>query len=80
MNVAVNDQRRELSALTASLQRSAEGFEKVATGPELERTLKQVDAATARMDAVMASLERTSTTVETVMGRLDRGRGDRWAS
>ena len=75
MNVAVTDQRRELKILSASLQRSAEGFEKVATGPEIERTLKQVDAATARMDTVMASLDRTSTTVESVMGRLDRGEG-----
>ena len=75
MNVAVNDQRRELRTLTASLQRSAEGFEKVATGPEVERTLKQIDAATARMDTVMASLDRTSTAVEGVMGRLDRGEG-----
>jgi phospholipid/cholesterol/gamma-HCH transport system substrate-binding protein len=75
MNSAVNDQRRELRTLTASLQRSAEGFEKVATGPEVERTLKQIDAATARMDTVMASLERTSTAVESVMGRLDRGEG-----
>ena len=75
VNVAVNDQRRELRTLSASLQRSAEGFEKVATGPELERTLKNVDAATARMDAVMASLEKTSATVETVMGRLERGEG-----
>jgi phospholipid/cholesterol/gamma-HCH transport system substrate-binding protein len=75
VSVAVNDQRRELKALSASLQRSAEGFEKVATGPELERTLKQIDAATARMDTVMASLERTSTTVESVMGRMDRGEG-----
>lgn len=75
MNVAVNDQRRELKVLTASFQRSAEGFEKVATGPELERTLKQVDAATARMDTVMASLDRTSTAVESVMGRLERGEG-----
>jgi phospholipid/cholesterol/gamma-HCH transport system substrate-binding protein len=75
MNLAVNDQRRELKSLTASLQRSAEGFEKVATGPELERTLKQVDAAPARIDTVMASLDRTSIAVEGVMGRLDRGEG-----
>ena len=75
VNVAVNDQRRELRTLSASLQRSAEGFEKVATGPELERTLKNVDAATARMGTVMASLEKTSATVETVMSRLERGEG-----
>ena len=41
----------------------------------MERTLKQIDAATARMDTVMASLEKTSSAVETVMGRLDRGEG-----
>jgi len=75
VNVAVNDQRRELRTLSASLQRSAEGFEKIATGPEVERTLKQIDAATARMDTVMASLQKTSATVETVMGRLERGEG-----
>jgi phospholipid/cholesterol/gamma-HCH transport system substrate-binding protein len=75
VNVAVNDQRRELATLSASLQRSAVGFEKVATGPEIERTLKQVDAATARMDAVMSSLEKASGTMENVMGRLERGEG-----
>ncbi len=75
VNVAVNDQRRELSTLSASLQRSAAGFEKVATGPEIQNSLKQVDAATARMDAVMTSLEKTSTAVEAVMARLDRGEG-----
>ena len=75
MNVAVNDQRRELATLTASLQRSAEGFEKVATGPELDRTLKNVDAATARLQPVMSSLERSSASLESVMAKLERGEG-----
>ena len=75
VNVAVNDQRRELRTLSASLQRSAEGFEKVATGPELERTFKQIDAATARIDTVMTSLDKTATSVQTVISRLDRGEG-----
>ena len=47
----------------------------MATGPEIDRTLKQVDAATARLDGVMTSLEKTSKTVATVMERLDRGEG-----
>ena len=75
MNVAVNDQRRELKALTASLQTSAQAFEKVATGPELDRTLKNVDAATTRLQPVMSSLERSSAALENVMGRLERGEG-----
>jgi phospholipid/cholesterol/gamma-HCH transport system substrate-binding protein len=75
VNVAVNDQRRELKTLSASLQRSAAGFEKVATGPELERTLKQIDAATARIDTVMTSLDKTAASVQAVTSRLDRGEG-----
>jgi phospholipid/cholesterol/gamma-HCH transport system substrate-binding protein len=75
MNVTVNEQRKALATLTASLQRSAEGFEKVATGPEVQNTLKQIDTATARANTVMASLERTSTAVEGVMARLDKGEG-----
>jgi phospholipid/cholesterol/gamma-HCH transport system substrate-binding protein len=75
VNVAVNDQRRELKTLTASLQSSADAFQKVATGPEIERTVKNVDAAAARLQPVMSSLERSSAALEGVMGRLDRGEG-----
>lgn len=75
VNTAVTAQRRELAALTASLQRSAEGFEKVATGPELDRTMKRIDEATARLQPVMSSLERSSAALENVMGKLDRGEG-----
>ena len=75
MNVAVNDQRRELANLTASLQRSAEGFEKVAAGPEIPRTVQRVDELTAKFAPVVDSLQRSSTALEAVMARLERGEG-----
>lgn len=75
MNVAINDQRRELASLTASLQRSAEGFEKVAAGPEIPRTVQRIDALTAKFEPVVSSLEKSSASLEVVMARLERGEG-----
>ncbi|HYN03101.1 MAG TPA: MlaD family protein, partial [Vicinamibacteria bacterium] len=43
LQAILKEQRGELKALSASLRRSAEGMEKVTTGPELESTLKRVD-------------------------------------
>ena len=59
----------------ASLQRSAVGLEKVATGPELDRALKRVDTLGERMDTVTASLQRSSQSVETVTARAAKGEG-----
>jgi phospholipid/cholesterol/gamma-HCH transport system substrate-binding protein len=71
----VSEQRGELKALTASLRRSAEGLEKVTTGDDLERTLQQVDAVTKRADDVLAGLDRSSQSLESILGRVDRGEG-----
>ena len=43
LQAILKEQRGELRSLTASLKRSAEGMEKVTTGPELERIVKRVD-------------------------------------
>jgi phospholipid/cholesterol/gamma-HCH transport system substrate-binding protein len=71
----VSEQRGELKALSKSLRRSAEGLEKVTTGPELERTVKRVDEVAARMDEVLAGLDRSSQSLESILGRIDRGEG-----
>jgi len=71
----VSEQRGELKALTASLRRSAEGLEKVTTSDDLERTLEQVEALTERADDVLAGLDRSSQSLESILGRVDRGEG-----
>lgn len=71
----VSEQRGELKALTQSLRRSAEGLEKVTTGPELEETVKQVRALTDRADEVLAGLDSSSKSLEAILGRIDRGEG-----
>lgn len=75
LSAAVGEQRRELTALTGSLKRNADGLERVTAGPELTRTVKRLDELTLRMDGVMASLESSSHSVETVLSRMERGEG-----
>jgi phospholipid/cholesterol/gamma-HCH transport system substrate-binding protein len=71
----VSEQRGELKELSKSLRRSAEGLEKVTTGPELERTVKRVEEVAARMDEVLTGLDRSSQSLESILGRIDRGEG-----
>ena len=75
LQAILKEQRGELRGLTASLKRSAEGLEGVTTGPELERTLKNVDQLVARLDGTLATLDRSSHSVESILARIDRGEG-----
>lgn len=75
LNTTVGEQRKELSTLTASLQRSSAGLEKATSGPELERSIKRIDEVTARMSEVSSSLDRSSKQVEGIIARMDRGEG-----
>ena len=71
----VSDQRGEFQALSTSLRRSAEGMEKVTTGPELERVLKQMDEVTRRMDGLVANMDRSATSLDAILARADHGEG-----
>jgi phospholipid/cholesterol/gamma-HCH transport system substrate-binding protein len=75
LQAILNEQRSEMRALTASLRRSAEGVEKVATGPELEQTVKRMDAIVARLDGTVDTLDRSSKSVQSIISRIDRGEG-----
>lgn len=75
LQAILKEQRVELRALTASLKRSAEGMEKVTTGPELERTVKRVDQLVERLDGTLDTLDRSSKSVESILARMDRGKG-----
>jgi phospholipid/cholesterol/gamma-HCH transport system substrate-binding protein len=76
LSAILKEQRGELAALTLSLRRSAEGMEKVTAGPELERTVKRVDALVERLDGTLSTLDRSSRSVESILGRIDRGEGN----
>lgn len=75
VSAAVTEQRKQLSTLEASFQKSATGLERVTTGPELDRAVKRLDTLGERMDTVTQSMNRSAQSVETVTARFARGEG-----
>jgi phospholipid/cholesterol/gamma-HCH transport system substrate-binding protein len=75
LQAILKEQRGDLRALSASLRRSAEGMEKVTSGPELERTVKRVDQLVERLDGTVGTLDRSSRSLESILARIDRGEG-----
>jgi phospholipid/cholesterol/gamma-HCH transport system substrate-binding protein len=71
----LKEQRGELRDLTVSLKRSAEGLEKVTTGPELERTTKRLDELMARLEGTQQTLDRSTKSLDSILARMDRGEG-----
>jgi phospholipid/cholesterol/gamma-HCH transport system substrate-binding protein len=71
----LKEQRGELRDLTLSLKRSAEGLEKVTTGPELERTTKRLDEVMARLEGTQQTLDRSTKSLDSILARMDRGEG-----
>jgi phospholipid/cholesterol/gamma-HCH transport system substrate-binding protein len=69
------DQRVQLSALSASLRRSAAGVENATTRPELIRAIARTDSLTAKLDAATGQLQAASTSLAVVTGRMERGEG-----
>lgn len=75
LNALAREQREELAAVSTSLRRSAAGVERATAGPELERSVDRIDALTARLDETTATLARASSSLEAVLGRMERGEG-----
>ncbi len=75
LQALLSDERGEIAALTASLRRSAEGVERATSGPELERSVKRIDAITERLDGTIGRLDSSSRSLDAILGRLDRGEG-----
>lgn len=69
------EQRDEVARLTASLNRSAEGIEEIATGPELANTITRADSTFARLGRTSESLDRTVESVQQLLDRMDAGEG-----
>jgi phospholipid/cholesterol/gamma-HCH transport system substrate-binding protein len=71
----LREERGEVRDLVASLRRSIAGLEQATAGPELERTVKRLDELTQRLDGTLASADRASRSLESILGRMDSGEG-----
>ena len=65
----------ELRALTRSLQRSAENVEGITGAGEWRRTLASAEATLAVLDRTSAEVERSIASLNTILGRMERGEG-----
>jgi phospholipid/cholesterol/gamma-HCH transport system substrate-binding protein len=68
-------QRGDVERLTHDLSIAATHAQKLASSPELERSVKRLDAITAKLDDAATSFDRASTSMSTMMGRIERGEG-----
>jgi phospholipid/cholesterol/gamma-HCH transport system substrate-binding protein len=75
LNEVTTQQRGELAAITGSLRRAAEGLEKAATGPQMDRAVRHIDDLTEKLDSTAAALDRSSHSAERILARMDRGEG-----
>jgi len=75
LNEVTAEQQDEFAALTRSLRRTAESLEQTATGPEIGRSIERIDALTGRLDSLVASLDQSARSAESILARIDRGEG-----
>ena len=68
-------QRAQLSELSASLSRSANRVEDLATREELDRSLARADSTLAALQIASTSLANASGSLETILDRMERGEG-----
>lgn len=69
----VREQRSALKTLTRSLNRSASGL--ADAGPDVARTVSRADSAMAVLTETGRNLDDASTSLRTLLARIDRGEG-----
>ncbi len=70
----IAEQRNQLRALTASLNRSAAGLE-AATGPQLAQTTQHLNAVANQMDQAIQKLNGSTASLQAILNRVERGEG-----
>jgi phospholipid/cholesterol/gamma-HCH transport system substrate-binding protein len=76
LSEVTREQRATLARLTSSLARSAEGLESAAAaGPEVARAVARADSAMAMLAAASENLDAVSTSLRTVLARIEAGEG-----
>ena len=76
MSEVINEQRGELSGLTATLRRSAEGLEDAAAaGPDVARAIARADSIMTTLNQTSVSLDVTIASLRSILDKVDRGEG-----
>ncbi len=73
--VLAKEQKTELSALVASLRKTAGSVEKATAGPELDNAMKRLDTITQKLDRLSESLDRSAKATHAILARVEKGEG-----
>lgn len=76
LSAMVREQRATIADLTQSLSVAAEGFESAAAaGPDVASAAARADSAMAVLTATTENLDAATTSLRTVLGRMEQGEG-----
>lgn len=75
LSALAEEQGEELSALTASLNRSASGLEEAATSGDLGRTIARADSALIRVNRTSEAVLAASEALHGILARMEAGEG-----
>jgi phospholipid/cholesterol/gamma-HCH transport system substrate-binding protein len=76
LSAVAGEQRTALANLTAKLSSAADGLEAAsAGGPDIARAMARADSAMATLTTTSESLDAAATSLNTVLGRMERGEG-----
>lgn len=69
------EQQGQLKTLTASLRDAAKNVQDATSRDEIDRAIKRLDDLSAKADRTAALVEESTKTLNTVLGRIERGEG-----
>ncbi|MEX0843371.1 MAG: MlaD family protein [Gemmatimonadota bacterium] len=75
LSATVEEQRRELSELSRTLQSSAARVDDAVADVDVNATLERVDSTLARLEEAGGSLDRASRSLELILARVEDGEG-----
>lgn len=76
LSILAEEQGEEIAQLTASLNRTAEGLETAAgSGEDIARAVARADSALSTVQQTSEVLFRASTSLETILSRMEAGEG-----
>ncbi len=75
LNAMLDRQSTTLERLIENLSAMSASLEGATDGPELERTVQNIDSLTARLAAASAQFEGTSESLDSILRKIDEGEG-----
>lgn len=75
LRTMVRREQRTISRMLESLERTSSQLDRATSGPELRRTVAQVDSLTRRLNRTSEGLNESSRSLASILEKMDRGEG-----